>query len=155
MPDRAVKPASVHLTVLPETNATWKDERLGEKWKQIFEIRSEITKALEEARANKRVGHSLDAAVALYAEDDLYTEIAAFTDDLRSVCIISKLSLFKKAESQDTVENTDIEGLSIHVEPASDDKCERCWMRDPTVGSGTEHPTICNRCQTALDQMDI
>lgn len=155
MPDRKEQPKSVHLTTLPEANAAWKDEILAKKWEQIFNIRGEITKALEAARAEKRIGHSLDAAVTLYADDDLYTSIAPYIEDLRFVCIISKISLLTEKELTGIVENADIKGLSIQVEPATSDKCERCWMHDPSVGTGTEHPNICNRCLATLKKMSL
>ncbi|MFH2218928.1 MAG: isoleucine--tRNA ligase [Pseudomonadota bacterium] len=155
MPNRKDKPESVHLATLPEANAIWQDDILAKKWKGIFEIRGEVTKALEEARGEKRIGHSLGAAVTLYADDDLYKTISLYADDLRSVCIVSKLSLLNEKGPAGGVEPVDIGGLSILVEPSAGDKCERCWIHDPSVGTGSAHPTICNRCIEALGEMSI
>jgi isoleucyl-tRNA synthetase len=43
--------------------------------------------------------------------------------------------------------------LKIHVEPSVDEKCERCWVHDPTTGDDHQHPTICRRCLSALEEM--
>jgi isoleucyl-tRNA synthetase len=32
------------------------------------------------------------------------------------------------------------------VEPAEGEKCGRCWMRRPEVGTDAEHPELCARC---------
>ena len=55
MPDRKENSESVHMTSLPVVNEAWKDEQLAENWKQIIEVRGEVTKALEEARVKKIV----------------------------------------------------------------------------------------------------
>jgi isoleucyl-tRNA synthetase len=43
-------------------------------------------------------------------------------------------------------ESQEIPGLVIDVDRAPGDKCERCWMRRPTVGASAEHPGLCDRC---------
>jgi isoleucyl-tRNA synthetase len=60
----------------------------------------------------------------------------------------------KDEELKDAFSSEDIKGLRIGVKPAPGDKCERCWVHDTTVGSHHEHPTICQRCKDALEQID-
>jgi len=36
--------------------------------------------------------------------------------------------------------------LNVDVDRAPGDKCERCWMRKPTVGASPAHPGLCDRC---------
>jgi isoleucyl-tRNA synthetase len=43
--------------------------------------------------------------------------------------------------------------LSVEVRKAAGEKCERCWLRLPTVGKDAEHPTVCARCLDALHQI--
>ena len=155
MPEREGKEKSVHLTSLPEINASWKDEKLAKTWKRILEIRGEVTKALEEARVNKRIGHSLDAAVTIDADNPLYDELYPYADDLGSMFIVSNLSLTKNNKPSNAFESADVKGLSILVESAAGDKCERCWIYDPSVGTSFEHPTICHRCQGVLSGLDV
>jgi len=65
MPAYAGKAESVHLTEFPAVNPAYVDEELGEKWRTLVAVKGEISKAIESARKNKTVGHSLDAAVAV------------------------------------------------------------------------------------------
>ncbi len=61
--------------------------------------------------------------------------------------IVSQAFLAKKDKIKGDIEGDDIANLRVVVEPAVGDKCERCWMHDPSVGTSSEHPTICNRCK--------
>jgi len=74
---------------------------------------------------------------------------------LRTIFIISGASLIKGEKLDKAYKSTDIEGLDILVEPASSDKCERCWIHDPSVGLNSERPTICSRCEKALRGLNI
>ena len=47
-----------------------------------------------------------------------------------------------------------IAGLSIGIETAPGDKCERCWVHDTSVGANADHPKICTRCQDALSKIN-
>ncbi len=42
------------------------------------------------------------------------------------------------------------QNLCIECNVSQHKKCERCWNYRDSVGSNTEHPTICARCVTAL-----
>ncbi len=150
MPDRKEKADSVHLTSLPEVNAAWRDEKLGKKWNQLLDIRGEVTKALEDARAKKLIGHSLDAAVTLFADKDLYNFLRPNEDDLRTMCIVSKASLVLGEPPAGAYESRVLDGLSIRVEHATGGKCERCWIYDTSVGTHSTHPSICSNCQENL-----
>ena len=74
-------------------------------------------------------------------------------DDLRYIFIVSEAQLLKDQKLEGAFVSKDVEGLSIRVEKASGEKCERCWVHDTSVGSNSEQPTICNRCQNALAKM--
>lgn len=151
MPGRKMNSESVHMASLPVVNEAWKDEPLAEEWKKIIEVRGEVTKALEEARVKKLIGHSLDASATIYADGDLFDILEKYKDDLRAIFIVSEASLMKGDTPDEMYKSLDVEGLSIRVEPASGEKCERCWVHDISVGADSEQPTICNRCQNALN----
>ncbi|KKK72241.1 hypothetical protein LCGC14_2905860, partial [marine sediment metagenome] len=121
---------------------------------QLIAVRGEVTKALEKARAEKRIGHPLEAAVTIASNGDLYQKLIQFSD-LRSVFIVSRATLVKGKKSADAYESAEIEDLSILVEPAKDDKCERCWVHEPTVGQSADHPTICDRCIGVLEELKL
>ena len=153
MSDYTGKEKSVHLASLPEVTAEWKNEPLAARWNGLLQARGEVTKAIEEARNKKLVGHSPDAVVTLSVDDSLYQTLQPFTEDLRSIFITSKALLVMGEKLEGAYVSPVIEGLSIQVEPATEEKCERCWVHDESVGTIPERPTICNRCQGALEQM--
>ncbi|MDY4444311.1 MAG: zinc finger domain-containing protein, partial [Butyricicoccus sp.] len=41
-------------------------------------------------------------------------------------------------------------GVKIAVSRMEGEKCARCWIYDPTVGSNAEHPCLCARCASVL-----
>lgn len=155
MPPGRDQEDSIHLASLPEVNTGLMDTVLAKRWEKILEVRKEVTKILEKARAEKRVGHSLDASVTLYVSDDIYDDLSAYADELRSVFIVSKVVLARGLTPDEGVESSDIEGLSILVETADDGKCDRCWIHDPSVGTDNDHPTICSRCIGALEEIVV
>jgi isoleucyl-tRNA synthetase len=150
MPAVAGRPASIHLTLLPEPDARLKDPELAERWEKLLLVRGEVTKALETARADKRIGHALDAAVTLFASAPLYDELTLYADELRSLFIVSNVALQNAAAPGDAFESVELTGLKITVAPAAGKKCERCWVHETTVGEDPEHPTICGRCSSAI-----
>ncbi|MCD6224705.1 MAG: isoleucine--tRNA ligase, partial [Deltaproteobacteria bacterium] len=145
MPATNGKEESIHLSSLPAVNDKFIDNVLEKKWELLISLRNEVTKALEEARAGKLIGHSLDGAVTICANGDLYNELAPYADDLKSIFIVSAAFLTKE-EHPGVYKSENIEGLSILVEQASGEKCVRCWMHDPSVGNDAGHPGICERC---------
>ncbi len=152
-PRPAEAPESVHLLALPALNEAWRDNDLGERWKQILAARSEVSRVLEEARAAKRIGHSLDAAVTLHAEGELGAILGGMAGgDLRAIFIVSDAT-FSPTVPDGATESAEVPGLYIKVAPAAAEKCERCWVRDPSVGSLSDHPGICGRCSDALARM--
>ena len=153
MPEHSDKLSSVHLTLLPEATPDWKDEQLAEKWETLLKVRAETTKALEEARARKEIGHPLDATVILSAPENLYGLIEPYAQDLRFIFIVSKVSLLKAEKLDGGFISENIEGLTIKIETAPGEKCERCWVHETSVGSDSSHPSICQRCQKALSEI--
>jgi isoleucyl-tRNA synthetase len=145
---------SIHLVLLPEVSAELKDDVLAKRWEYLLKVRGEVTKALETARAQKLIGHPLDAAVTVSAKGEAYDKLLPFATDLRSLLIVSQASLVKDEPMPGAFRSEDLEGLLIGVTRAAGDKCERCWVHDTTVGSYSEQPTICHRCKDALDQVN-
>lgn len=151
MPKYEGKLSSVHLALFPQVDEKWKNDKLAEKWEYLLQVRSEVSKALEEARITKLIGHSLDAKVTIYAGNDLYEALHPYSDDLRSIFIVSKTLLVRtekaKSELPDEVfKSSEIGGLAVLIKKADGNKCERCWIYDVSVGTNSNHPNICERC---------
>ena len=141
---------SVHMDLFVPVKEEYKDPELAERWENIISIRREVTKAIEVARKEKRVGHSLDAAITLGLPAELLKKMEPYRDQLRSIFIISSVDLVPPEEIDGGYESEEITGLKVKVIPAQDPKCERCWVRDKTVGDDGLHPTVCQRCLEAM-----
>ena len=134
---------SVMLTSYPVVNEKYDNEELRKKWEKIVQIKEIVSKKLEEARAEKVIGHSLNAKVILFAENDLYKFIKENLELLQTVFIVSGLEI-KEEQRADQVK------LGVKIMQAEGEKCERCWMYSTTVGEDKENPTICHKCSEAL-----
>jgi len=153
MPVTKEKEESVHLALLPVVVKAWKDEELAERWKKIIEVRQEVTKALEEARVKKLIGHSLDASVAIAADNELFALLDRYSAELKTIFITSGVLLSKNGNLPGAVESREVKGLYLSVEPAPGKKCERCWIYDLSVGATPEEPGVCKRCNDALGEI--
>jgi isoleucyl-tRNA synthetase len=143
LPDNGARAASVHLTELPVASGQ-RDEELAARWEDLFKVREEVMRALEEARVAKLIGGSLEAAVDITASGKTYDLLAGYGDYLRFVFIVSQVSL-TKADTGD---------VSIKVRRAEGKKCERCWNYSTHVGESTRYPTVCERCVQALEEIE-
>ena len=113
-----------------------------EKWATLAQVRSAVQKALEEKRAAKVFGKSLEAKIVLTCDGELYDVLSSMEEQLADLFIVSQVEVVKGA-----AESTgEVEGLAVEALRAEGGKCERCWKVLPTVGSNAEHPTLCPRC---------
>ena len=108
-------------------------------------VKELVAKDLETARANKVIGHSLNAKITLYADDEEYNFIKENLEILKTVFIISDLQIDKNLRKNE-------EKIGVKVDTAEGEKCERCWMYSTTVGEDKENPTICYRCSEVIKE---
>lgn len=143
---------SIQFNSWPEVNEKYTDTALAEKWDRILALRSDVSKALEVSRANKIIGHSLNAKVTIFADGADYDFIKSIEADLVTIFIISDVELKKLQEAPAEVQNgEEMPGIKIAVEQATGEKCERCWMYSEYVGKDEKHPTLCRRCSEVID----
>ncbi len=101
-------------------------------WNGLTEVRNTVNGALEAARAEKKIGKSLEAKVTVPAgkiDGDRFMDM----EDLADLMIVSQVEV--SADAAD-----------VQVAPAQGAKCERCWKVLPSVGRDGEHPGLCPRC---------
>ncbi len=154
MPKLKGMPESVQMASWPEPHPEYLNEELAAKWDAILDLRSEITKALENARRTKLIGHSLDAAVEIFADGDAFRSLEAISADLAQILIVSHATITEGTASApaDAYRAADIE-LAVAVKPGHGEKCERCWIYSDTVGKDEEHTTLCARCASVVKQL--
>ncbi|WP_024834214.1 isoleucine--tRNA ligase [Ruminiclostridium josui] len=148
MPHRAEDDTeSVQLNSWPQVNEKYVNTELAEKWEKIFELRADVSKALEIARTNKTIGHSLNAKVTLYADGENLEFIKSIEKDLVTIFIVSAVEIKNLADAPDAAQKgEEMPGIKVAVEQAPGEKCERCWMFSEYVGKDEKHPTLCKRC---------
>ncbi len=143
---------SVHTQTFLPVEETFRDAALFERWESILKVRKEVTKALEIARKEKRIGHSLDASVTLGLPKDVLVVIRPYETELKSLFIVSSVVLLPSEEMMEGIESDEWKGLRVKVEASGDPRCERCWVHDASVGSYLEHPKVCFRCVQSLQE---
>jgi isoleucyl-tRNA synthetase len=116
-------------------------EELLVKFARLKEVRSEITKQLEEVRMSGAIGSSLQAEIEIRASGSKFKVLQSLEDDLKFIFITSKA---------DVVEVSTPEEESITVRPSRFEKCGRCWHYRSDVGADPDRPQLCSRCLSNL-----
>ncbi len=110
-------------------------------WTTIIGVREAVTKALEEARNEKTINKSQEAAVTVTAPADVLSVCKTYAPEVfEELFIVSSVSFEEGAE------------LSVSVAVAEGEKCPRCWnIRE--LGGNSNHPDVCKRCGDVLDEI--
>jgi isoleucyl-tRNA synthetase len=130
---------SVHLLDFLSIPEGWKDEALAAKWARIRELRGLVTAELERARMAGRIGSSLQAAPELALPEADAALLPA--EGWAEICITSGFTLARAAAPE------------ARFHPAPGAKCARCWRVLPEVGASARHPTLCRRCEDAVEAL--
>ncbi|HLR30380.1 MAG TPA: isoleucine--tRNA ligase [Paenalcaligenes sp.] len=115
-------------------------DALLEKWTAIRAIRSEVMREIEHVRSKGQIGSSLAAQLSIVAAGQDYELLKSLRDNLRFAFIVSAAQVQQGSNDE----------IQISVTPSTDDKCERCWHHEPSVGQDTQHSTLCARCVTNI-----
>ena len=114
-----------------------------EKWNRIMAIRDDVKKVLEQARTDKMIGSSLEAALTLYCNEELYGFLNAIPmDEMADLFIVSQVCL---EQGEGGVKGL-VEGLGVQAAHAAGNKCLRCWKYEASVGENG----LCPRCAKVL-----
>jgi isoleucyl-tRNA synthetase len=139
---------SVHLAHFPSAEGA--DDLVLSRWGRLLEVRTVVAKALEEARAARTIGSSLEARVTVRGPSELLAVLEAyerqgppFPSHLASLFIVSQVALEEGRE------------LQAEVAHARGSKCERCWNWSEKVGTFDVHPAVCERCAAVLKEMEV
>ena len=142
---------SVFLSDFPQVTPDFLDPDLENKWNGLSRIRNEVNKALELKRQEKFIGNALEAKVALYAQDATFQLLEDNTAFLPTLFIVSAVEIGQFKDAPDNAYgSTELDNVSILVDKADGNKCERCWNWDISVGELHDHPGLCKRCHKVL-----
>ena len=119
-------------------------------WETALRVRSDVNGVLETARADKRIGKSLEAHVALFAADeDAKAALDTIkTVDLPEIFIVSNVSTNEAAPAEGAVvgQGVNYPGLTVAVTEAKGTKCPRCWKHSAAANA----EGLCPRCAEVM-----
>ena len=129
---------SVLLNDMPRYDAKYEAGEIAAKYDHLFALRDDVMKVLEDARADKKIGKSLDAKVLIVTADaEKYETYMALADQLPTVFIVSQVEVEKGDKEE------------ITVLPAEGCRCGRCWTYvKKGVGEGEDF--LCVKCSRIL-----
>jgi len=152
---------SVHLETFPAIPAGWRDDALARVWSEIRRVRRVVTGALEIARADKRIGSSLEAAPTIYIADPELTRTLARglegergETGMAEVAITSGIMVAPGEGPASAFRLDDVPGVAVEFQPARGTKCARSWKILPTVGADPDYPDVSPRDARALREWD-
>lgn len=164
---------SVHLQEFLSIHPLWYNEAIEQRWGLVRKFRRVVTGALEQARADKIIGSSLEAAPKVYVANSEILGAIANLDiaDIADICITSDIEIIKSTETINpdadayadkapvfttpvfTIE--EVPEIAVEIAKAKGQKCMRSWRYSLDVGADSEYPDICIRDANALRELKI
>ncbi|MBQ4165272.1 MAG: isoleucine--tRNA ligase, partial [Oscillospiraceae bacterium] len=135
----------VPFNAMAEKTGVTVDAAFEAKWSRIHAVRDDVLKALEEKRTAGVIGKALDAGVNVYADEKTVAELSAYAE----LAAVFGVSYVNVAVGEGEFKGA-VEGVSVTVEKAAGEMCERCWSHNATVGTVAEYPHLCARCAAVM-----
>ena len=93
----------------------FKNEQLTERWSQLIKIRDVCNISIEEKRASKEIGSSLEAELKIKLNEKYKDMISKI--DLSELCIVSKTQ----------INFDEVSDIQVETKKAPGEKCPVCW----------------------------
>ena len=131
---------SVHLGTFADLTLAFDADAIIRKMERLLLIRSDVLKALENARNEKIIGKSLEAHVTLnVSEEDRALIAEIFPDTFHQWLIVSKVTFTDEQLPA-------YEHCGVSVDKCAGTVCPRCWnITDSDAEDG-----LCARCARVL-----
>ena len=107
---------NIHELEFPKIPKNWENKSLNDKWKKLYDIKQNVNIAIEEKRASKEIGSSLEAELKITTNEKNFELLQGI--NLAEYFITSKAEKFKNSEARE---------LIIGCKKTSGNKCPRCW----------------------------
>jgi isoleucyl-tRNA synthetase len=143
LPEWAGKEGTVFEAYFPEKER-FSDDAVARKFDRLLSVRKAANRALEKARADKVIGHSLDASLIVgvkTGKDDLL----ALDEELARLLIVSEVEVREFEQVGGMVED----GVAVLALASTSPKCERCWSRSREVNENR----LCPRCAAVIKKI--
>ncbi len=108
---------SIHLKRFVKIPTNWKNEKLNNQWIELKKIRDFSNISIENQRANKVIGSSLEANIKIKLKKELYELAKNF--DFAEICITSRAEIILDEKSKNEIE--------VETFKAEGNKCKVCW----------------------------
>ena len=120
------------------------EQSLLTDFETVLAVRDAVTKALEDARAQKTVGKSQEAAIGLRVTPDTAAILDKLPDGtLEELFIVAEVRVVVDEQLAET---------SVEISRATGEKCPRCWnIRE--LGHDARYPEVCDRCAAVLAEL--
>ena len=119
------------------------DDKVLEEYEVFKSLRTDVLKALEDARANKVIGSAQEAFVAVNFKDNNSPEAKLFneleTKHAASLFVVSEIRALDNA-------GNDYESAKIEVKHHTGHFCERCWNYEDDAVVQEDGTYLCKRC---------
>ena len=146
LPNADRKYKTIQAEEWPEIKEEYINEDLERNWTILFDLRDDVMKALERARNNDIIGHSLDAKILLKAKNEKIEKILKiYEEELADLFIVSQVELVKEDEDN-FFEGEEILVKAVHAEGK---KCPRCWKYFIPEDDTKE---LCPRCERVIKE---
>jgi isoleucyl-tRNA synthetase len=107
---------NIHEYIFPKIPKKWENKVLNDRWDQLFKIKQKANIAIEEKRASKEIGSSLEAELRITTDNKNFELLEGI--DMAEYFITSKA---------EKIESKNKEELKIEVTKSQGVKCPRCW----------------------------
>ena len=122
-------------------------------WATAIRLRQDVNGVLEAARAEKRIGKSLEAQVNLYAADDAAKQALQAVSGLKlsDIFIVSEVKPAEGSPDNANISGSgeNFPGLTVEVLEAAGIKCPRCWMHSALANE----EGLCPRCASVVSKL--
>ena len=105
---------SIHLELFNKESKVFENKDISEKWEQLKKIRETCNSSIEEKRASKEIGSSLEAEINISLNQDLFEKFKNI--DFAELCITSSATVTKGEKE-----------IEVETKKASGSKCSLCW----------------------------
>ena len=106
---------SIHLEKFLSFPKKFENLELNLKWERLLKIRDACNLSIEQKRANKEIGSSLEAAIVIKLSKENQNILKGI--DFSELCITSSAK----------IENSDSEKVVVETSKAQGEKCSLCW----------------------------
>lgn len=122
------------------------ESKLLEEYEEVLKLRSDVLKALEEARNLKVIGSAQEAFVSIAIIDSNVKEIAAkfSLEELAKLFVVSEVSLEENSNQKE------FEVSKVEVKHHDGKFCSRCWNYSKLGIIQSDGTYLCPRCQKVI-----